>query len=79
MNKAELKPCPWKEIEPVMRTCKDCTFWLGKARHPAPDARLVEALKAIVDCWDGPDYKHVMGPNIDRAKAALKAAGVKSP
>lgn len=34
--------------------------------------KLREALLAIVECWDGPLYKHEMLPLITKARAALK-------
>jgi len=33
---------------------------------------LAEALREIVECWDGPLYKHEMLPRITKARAALK-------
>ena len=39
----------------------------------AENEMLREALSAIVECWDGPNYKHVMFPNIEAARKALSA------
>ena len=41
----------------------------GQLRYE--NAALREALAGIMACWDGPKYKHVMGPLIDQARALL--------
>ena len=42
---------------------------VGQLKAEADELR--EALAGIVACWDGPKYKHVMGPRIDTARAIL--------
>lgn len=44
----------------------------GALISAAPE--LYEALRAIVECWDGPKYSHTMLPNIVRARAILARA-----
>ena len=42
---------------------------VGQLKAEADELR--EALAGIVACWDGPKYKHFMGPHIDTARAIL--------
>ena len=42
---------------------------VGQLKAEADELR--EALAAVVACWDGPKYKHFMGPRIDTARAIL--------
>ena len=42
---------------------------VGRLRYE--NAALREVLAAAVECWDGPKYKHYMGPVIDMARALL--------
>ena len=42
---------------------------VGRLRYE--NAALREVLAAAVECWDGPKYKHFMGPVIDMARALL--------
>ena len=42
---------------------------VGQLKAEADELR--EALAAVVACWDGPKYKHAMGPHIDTARAIL--------
>ena len=42
---------------------------VGQLRYE--NAALREVLAAAVECWDGPKYKHFMGPVIDMARALL--------
>jgi hypothetical protein len=59
-----------KDVEPVAYMQGTALYWPDDAevgepdcqplfRHPAPDARLVDAAQAVVDRWDTPSWKDV--------------------
>ncbi|ARC35496.1 hypothetical protein A6J80_03075 [Paracoccus yeei] len=56
----------------VERLTRHRDMWRGQCvRQAAKLTEMRAALTAIVACWDAPKYKHFMGPNINRARAAL--------
>ena len=56
----------------VERLTRNRDMWRGQCvRQAAKLTEMRAALTAIVACWDGPKYNHFMGPNINRARAAL--------
>lgn len=89
MSELKATPGPWRVIEKAKpvgwahfevawsdydELVCDIVYEEADAHLIAAAPEMYEALDAIVNCWDGPLYKHQMLPNIVKARAALKKA-----